>query len=360
MHAEPVKALGIPLSAGVVAIGCWGVVLAIVYAGFTTVRNWSNSKHDPKVVELDADGVSLPRYSAKAGFLRARYADILRIEERELPGQKILEVDTLDGESRLLARGFSTESQYSQFKRLLLERWKAPGAAATAPASAANPQEAALMAAIDDKTKADPLIGAKIAAKEILNRLLNGMKDEQGVHSESLLCALGALAGYACQASLRAKALISGQAPDALLVVVDTKDGQQFYFGDALNQKVAEDDLSIWSLAASAASHAGAKSLTDLKEIFERTAATVGSEQFGIPKPIEGHAAGDLPINFLRVIWPGVLPVVKKLCANPDLWPIAFGLAIQEAIMLTSKALPPEIGLTVVMEAAVPMSKVKL
>jgi hypothetical protein len=36
--------------------------------------------------------------------------------------------------------------------------------------------------AVNEKRKEDPLIGAKIGSKEIFNRLLNGMKDDKGVH----------------------------------------------------------------------------------------------------------------------------------------------------------------------------------
>jgi hypothetical protein len=56
---------------------------------------------------------------------------------------------------------------------------------------------------LNEKRKDDPLIGAKVGAKDILDRLLNSMKDPKGVHIETLLCALGAMAGYSCQAGLR-------------------------------------------------------------------------------------------------------------------------------------------------------------
>ena len=52
----------------------------------------------------------------------------------------------------------------------------------------------AFFQAINEKRREDPLIGAKIGAKEIFHRIAQGMKDERGVHAESLLCALGALA----------------------------------------------------------------------------------------------------------------------------------------------------------------------
>ena len=69
-----------------------------------------------------------------------------------------------------------------------------------------DPKTAALINAIRERSQEDPFIGAKLGAKEVFQRLVEGMKDSNGVHIESLLTALGALAGYACQANLREQA----------------------------------------------------------------------------------------------------------------------------------------------------------
>ncbi|MET4135806.1 hypothetical protein [Pseudarthrobacter sp. PvP090] len=45
------------------------------------------------------------------------------------------------------------------------------------------------------RAASDPLPGARLGGRIILERLLGNMKDERGVHVESLATALGALAG---------------------------------------------------------------------------------------------------------------------------------------------------------------------
>ena len=55
-----------------------------------------------------------------------------------------------------------------------------------------------------------------------------------------------------------------------------------------------------------------------------------------------------------------LLPEVRKSCAAPDLWPVAFALAIVHAITLARSVLDPCVALTIVMESAVPMSKIDL
>ena len=221
-------------------------------------------------------------------------------------------------------------------------------------------KEAAIQAGINKQKQSDPLIAEKIAGKEIIAQLLATMKNEKGVHAESLFCALGALAGYACQASVRAQALAQGLEPDAPFIVVKTKDEQQYYYlGDALNAAVAEGHLSIWNLAAGAAQHAGAKSLTNTMEIFDRVSKSLGTADFGKPK-YPGNPANDLPINYLNSFWALYLPHVRKRVGAPTLWPVAFAFAIQEAIAMAKDTVAPETALTIVMEAAIPMSKVRL
>lgn len=234
------------------------------------------------------------------------------------------------------------------------------GKASRQTSGAVRPEEAALMAAIEKQKQADPLIGAKIGGKEVLGRLLSAMKNDKGVHVESLFCALGALAGYACQANLREQAIARGMNPNAPFQVAKTANGKSYYFGDPLNSALAEGKLSVWSLAAGAAQHNGATSLPDINEIFQRTASNIGSGKFGIPNAIPGHAAGELPDAYLRSLWPALLPIVKKMAGDPMLWPLVYSFAIQEAMDMAKNTIPPHIALAIVMEAAIPMSKVEL
>jgi hypothetical protein len=68
---------------------------------------------------------------------------------------------------------------------------KSPPKAESQPRPAeANPAAESLKRVIAERKKEDPLIGVKIGSKEVVQRLINGMKDEKGVHIESLLTAL--------------------------------------------------------------------------------------------------------------------------------------------------------------------------
>jgi hypothetical protein len=180
------------------------------------------------------------------------------------------------------------------------------------------------------------------------------------VHYESLLCMLGSLAGYSCQANLRAQALEKGLAETAPFIKIGPVNGKMYFFGDPLNQVLAEAQYSVWGLAAGAAQHNGCKNLPDLQGIFAHVTESVGTEAFGIPRLPGGRVASDLPINYLKALWPVIFPTVKMFCRQPSEWPFLFGLAIQQALDMGKDVLPNEEALQIVMECAIPMSKVDL
>jgi hypothetical protein len=67
-------------------------------------------------------------------------------------------------------------------------------------------------------------------------------------------------------------------------------------------------------------------------------------------------------IAFLSAVaaWPVLFSVVTLFCKEPTEWPIMFGVAIQEALSFAKQDVSQEVALQIVMEAAVPMSKVDL
>ena len=223
-----------------------------------------------------------------------------------------------------------------------------------------SPQTEALLHAIHLHSTDGPLAGVRLGAKEVFQRQIAAMGNRENIHVESLLCSLGALSGYACQAYLRAQAVARGMSSNAAFLVVDSADGKKFYFGDSLNRTLANSQYSVWSLAATAAQQAGAHEFPDLDELFEHTAEVLGSKEFGVPRVPYEHRAGDIPLNYLKSRWAPLFPVVRTFCPDPAHWPILYGMATQEAIILGKDAVDPVLALTIVMESAIAMSKVDL
>lgn len=235
----------------------------------------------------------------------------------------------------------------------MLGKWfnrKQPAAAPTAA-----DKQMLLADAVAEQRQRAPLAGAQVAAKEILGRAMDGSRDERGVHVETLFMALGALAGFACQMSVRAVAAQEQRAP--AFTIATTTDGHNRYFGDALNAPLAEEQYSVWSLAAAGVQTSGG-TLPDLHEIFRHVVATVGTPEFGRPRFPEGTGTNEVPETIIRTMWPSLLSMLQQFCGAPPEWPIACGIAIQDAIGLASSAIAPGTACQIAMETAVAMSKI--
>ncbi|HEY1217435.1 MAG TPA: hypothetical protein VGF03_00760 [Bryobacteraceae bacterium] len=211
---------------------------------------------------------------------------------------------------------------------------------------------------IREKRKSDPLIGPKLGGRALAQDLMSGLNDQRGVHLETLLCALGSLAGYSCQASVRELLKQGGQPEEEAFVIAIGKDGRRYFFGDALNKPLAEDQYSVWSLAAGVATGLGCQQPLNVGEIFKYVAATVGGPEFGIPRIPEGHRPGDPPSNWVKYAWSKALTTVQNYCESPSEWPVAFGIAIQVVMTQAKGVIDPCLALSIVMESAIPMSKV--
>jgi hypothetical protein len=210
-----------------------------------------------------------------------------------------------------------------------------------------------------EKRKEDPLIGPKIGSQEILQRLLDAGKTERGVHAESLLCLLGSLAGFACQISVRmGYQLDPAKAKSDPLIRMGGVDGKHYFFGDAINRPLAESQYSVWSLAAATAQDLGCSDLPDINEIFKHATTSAGTDQFGLPRIDKPNTPGETPISYVSKVWPHIYPIAARFCDKPAELPILFGLAIQQAMIQCKTVLDARLALQIVMESAIPMSKI--
>jgi hypothetical protein len=207
----------------------------------------------------------------------------------------------------------------------------------------------------------DPYLGAKSAGREIYTHVRGALDiGESRLHARTLLCALGAVAGYACQASVRAQAIAAGKGPDAPFRAIQGADRKTYLSGDAVVRPLAEDRMSLWNLTIAAARLHGARSVPNLEEMLKYNDSAVGTQKFGLPRmPVE-HAVSGTPVEFAEQLWPAAHAILIKLAANPKLWPIAAGLAVQEAIAVTKEIVSPEIAVRIVMESAIPVSKIPI
>lgn len=218
--------------------------------------------------------------------------------------------------------------------------------------------EASLMRAIEEKKKKDPLIGIKMGAEEIKAQLFDIFKDKNGVNVDIVIRALSALAGFSCQMAIRETIINTGKASEKeVLLSVQTKDGKTYFMGGLLNKLLAEDQYSVWGIIAGAVQEAGGE-IPDLAEIAAYGAKTIGTEDFGKPRVDEKHLMGDTSLNYLKALWPKLLPIADKFCTTPAQRHILFSMAVYKVIIQAKNIIDPNTAGILAMDTACAMSKV--
>jgi hypothetical protein len=206
---------------------------------------------------------------------------------------------------------------------------------------------------------------------------MNSLKTARGIHSETLLAVVGALAGFAAQ-NAALNVITSGTASTGKprsLAIVSAKTGETFLFGDAINGFIFPEEGSVLPLAAlvsGAAVKAGVAeaNLPNLGEMAAYVASVVGSAaEFGKLRERPGVEPHLQPLAALTKLWPYARdmlarPPIKPLFGRRESplqeihWPIVLGLVASQYIAMTKQTLNPSIGAAIVMESAVITSKI--
>lgn len=192
--------------------------------------------------------------------------------------------------------------------------------------------------------------------------ILDSYKDEEGVHIESALSALGALSGFALQQGIR-KVFIEerGNAEDQVFNVIETKNGQKYYFGSIFDQPLYDtrkDQISVWTLVGGAAQKAGATSLPDINAMAKANAAAIGTARYGKLTVPLNHQPIDSPLDAIRKHWGFTQKLLRAKEAEPQFWSWEIALVAQDLILLGNNVIPLEIAAQIVMESAISMSKI--
>jgi hypothetical protein len=198
------------------------------------------------------------------------------------------------------------------------------------------------------------------AIVQIHDWVMTALRDGRGIHCETALTVVGALGGYAAQ-----QAVWEGMVKPGLITkekaftVVRATSGEEYYFGDSINMALASTGpkiASFWSLVGGGAQSAGARQLPDVAEIFKHSAETVGTEAFGIPRLPPQYMPKPTPRRALNECWPHVYAMLKG--TPPGTWAMQLGVVAQRLIAQMKDVVPPDMAAKILMEAAVPMSKV--
>jgi hypothetical protein len=195
----------------------------------------------------------------------------------------------------------------------------------------------------------------------IADWLKRELTDQRGtIHCETLLTVIGALAGYAAQQALWEGMVKPGKLAIAeAFKVVETPSGATYFFGDTLDTLLVSMEpkyVSVWKIVAGNALAAGGDHLPNINDLLRHSAATVGTSAFGLPRLPDDHLPSILPRAALERFWPDARMLLAL--SEPLQWPLLMAHAAQKLMQAMKGSIAPDLAVKIVMEAAVPMSRV--
>jgi hypothetical protein len=218
-------------------------------------------------------------------------------------------------------------------------------------------------------------ITGNLAIGNLRENLLKNLKTERGVHTETLLTAVGALAGFAAQNAALNQVTAPDQAlPKLSIAIARGKGGEKYVFGEAVNIYLypePKSTLPLGAIVAGAAVHAGVlpADLPNYHDIAKHFATVVGTPEFWQLRAPKDHQPHLSPLELLKKLWPLTrdvmrlpLPDAMSREREPPLkeihWPIIVSIVASQLIGMTKDVLAPRIGASLVMESAVMAAKI--
>lgn len=190
------------------------------------------------------------------------------------------------------------------------------------------------------------------------------------VHAETMLSALGGVAGLAAQQTLRDRIACGGAAEGLQLITL--KDGRTLLFGDPLNEMLAPSSAErlatgLWPLAAGqVAALLSPTSVPPLGPLFQAVSQRVGTPKEGWPEVASEHRPHAAIAALLQQTWPGARTMPQQAYpAKPgplgpapvEWWGAITAHAAAALISQTAPVLNAATGLSILMQGAIYGSK---
>ncbi len=232
------------------------------------------------------------------------------------------------------------------------------------------------------------LIRGNLAVGNLRDSLLKWLRNEKGVHAETLLTTIGAITGFAAQNAVWKMVAERSQTvpnfrrgeppvPTAGFFSMTISSGEKFYFGDLLNsflypQKESKY-LTLWNCAGGAAKEASVQpdALPPVPEMFGYVTSCVGTANYGVPRVPAEHRASITAPQVIKMVWSRVRaifeePVPKMMGKiaqaesplNEEHWPLIGSLVAAQFITRAKAVVDLKTAFTIVMESAIAASKI--
>ena len=205
------------------------------------------------------------------------------------------------------------------------------------------------------------LLTVGAAAKALQSLVLVEAAVGRSIHTNSMWVSFGSLAGYACQASIRAVLRSKGIDEEGAFIQVTSKDGKRYFLGDALNAPLVESEASVWRFICIAAEACGMQDKPDVGKYFEDCVGNLGTPEFGKVRVSDERAEPFWTVTeSVAATWPRAELILREMIHDPREWPIAFGMAIRWSMEEWKDRLNIHETVSILMTSAVAGSKIDL
>lgn len=214
-------------------------------------------------------------------------------------------------------------------------------------------------------------IGCNFALGNLVRNIPSLFVVDGKLEADTLMCAAGAVAGWAAQRSLVAQ--LRQSPPSAPMNLVTTADGRKFLFGDAINNMLVGADrrsslVCVWNGLAGTAMALGLRQadLPSLGEMFAHVSRTLGSAQEGLPSSRDHQPYAPVSVLLERArplalscLTGEIDPVTKAngFAAAETSWQAVTSWMATRILGDCCATMPPGAALTVGMESAIYSSK---
>ena len=113
----------------------------------------------------------------------------------------------------------------------------------------------------------------------------------------------------------------------------------------------------LWALIAGKVQQLGNPLTLDIKELFGRVAEAIGKPKFGHADLPDAHRPTDTPQDYVKYLFPKVLPLLDRYGLAPEQYFLALALSAQEVMQMAKGTIAPDLAAIILMEYAVPASK---
>ena len=197
-----------------------------------------------------------------------------------------------------------------------------------------------------------------IGGQEMFEFLMQPHKDdtEPRLPIQIFLCVSSMLAGYATQIAARA------ESPENILEI-GMEDGQKFYLGDKILQKVFLETYSPWSFIGGGMEQIGKVKVFkafDIQECVGHSAQVMGSDDFYNIRVPKNHQPDVLAPKDFAELWKTCSEHLSAIVPNQQEWPGCYGVVLHQAIIHAKGIIDPKIALTIIAESMLIASKLDL